>query len=411
MKPSSRSLSSLPPRGGSGPCDLPKLLYIGDVPAESTTSGAALLYRLLQSYPSDRLRIVQSEEMQTAPDNRLPNVQYETFRLSFERLMRSRFKNVGGWIRYQAAQWRGTELRRLAASFDAQAILTIAHGYSWMGAAAFARQRRIPLHLIVHDNVGDTLQVPDRLKPQVRQRFEACWRQAASRWCVSPKMAEVYSLPDAPGSVLYPSWPIDRVAFDAPPEASHLRAGGVRLGYAGTLHTVGYVGMLTTLAQVLEGTGGRLVLYAGSNPPRTLIERSNVDSRGFVTNSRLLTKLRETVDVLVLPMSFEPADRPNMELSFPSKLTEYTSTGLPILIWGPPSCSAVRWARENPGVAQVVTEGSPAAVEDAVSRLAKDPARRVEMARSAANVGQKMFSHEAVTGDFLDSLRRIAHSH
>ena len=39
---------------------LPRLLYIGDVPVEASYHGSALLYRLLQTYPPDRLRIIEA---------------------------------------------------------------------------------------------------------------------------------------------------------------------------------------------------------------------------------------------------------------------------------------------------------------------------------------------------------------
>ena len=65
------------------------------------------------------------------------------------------------------------------------------------------------------------------------------------------------------------------------------------------------------------------------------------------------------------------SDRINMEMAFPSKLADCTATGLPLLIYGPAYCSAVTWARENPGVAEVVeTEG---ALSDAITHWHKIP--------------------------------------
>ena len=39
---------------------LPRLLYLGDVPVEASYHGSALIYRLLQHYPVDRLMIIES---------------------------------------------------------------------------------------------------------------------------------------------------------------------------------------------------------------------------------------------------------------------------------------------------------------------------------------------------------------
>jgi hypothetical protein len=42
------------------PGNLPRLPYVGDVPAESTPGGSASLFRLPLDYPKQSLRIVQS---------------------------------------------------------------------------------------------------------------------------------------------------------------------------------------------------------------------------------------------------------------------------------------------------------------------------------------------------------------
>ena len=43
-------------------------------------------------------------------------------------------------------------------------------------------------------------------------------------------------------------------------------------------------------------------------------------------------------------------------VSFPSKLADYTATGVPLLVMGAVYSSAVRWAREFDGAAAVVVE-------------------------------------------------------
>jgi hypothetical protein len=103
--------------------------------------------------------------------------------------------------------------------------------------------------------------------------------------------------------------------------------------------------------------------------------------------------MRGEADALFVPMSFEDADRANMRISFPSKLTDYTGAGLPLLICGPEGCSAIRWARENPGVAEVVSEETEEALVAAVTRLANEPPYRLALATKAMAVGETMFSH------------------
>ena len=109
-----------------------------------------------------------------------------------------------------------------------------------------------------------------------------------------------------------------------------------------------------------------------------------------------MTQLRKEAHGLFVPMSFDAADRTNMELAFPSKLADYTSVGLPLLIYGPPYCSAVAWARANACVGEVVTTDEGVDLSQALERLARDPLWRVELGRRAIEVGRQHFAHEAV---------------
>ena len=93
-----------------------------------------------------------------------------------------------------------------------------------------------------------------------------------------------------------------------------------------------------------------------------------------------------------------------MEVCFPSKLTDYTAAGLPILIWGPEYSAAARWAAENPGVALCVTDPDPTRLTAAVRQLASDPALRRNLATRAAEVGERDFSFSTALEVFRSGL-------
>ena len=69
----------------------PRLLYLGDVPVESSYHGSALLYRLLQGYPADRLRIVEGNLFPARTDRRLPGVSHHTLQVGSSRALNTRF--------------------------------------------------------------------------------------------------------------------------------------------------------------------------------------------------------------------------------------------------------------------------------------------------------------------------------
>ena len=75
---------------------LPRLLYVGDVPVEASYHGSALLYRLLDGYPADRLRIIEAGTALSQPARRLPGVRYEDLRLPLSRLQTTRLSRWYG---------------------------------------------------------------------------------------------------------------------------------------------------------------------------------------------------------------------------------------------------------------------------------------------------------------------------
>ena len=102
-------------------------------------------------------------------------------------------------------------------------------------------------------------------------------------------------------------------------------------------------------------------------------------------------------------MSFDPIDRDNMRLCFPSKLTEYTAAGLPLLVYAPIYSSAARWVEENQLSAELVTEENPEKLDCAIDKL-KLASYRNTLAINAFNAGNKYFSHKSAQDKFFSLL-------
>ena len=104
--------------------------------------------------------------------------------------------------------------------------------------------------------------------------------------------------------------------------------------FAGTINSPDYFRLLGKLAECLERHGGRLLIFGpltADQAAKAGLAKTNIQLGGLVKPDVLLQRLRKEADVLFVPMSFSLSDRPNMEIAFPSKLTEYTAAGLPIL--------------------------------------------------------------------------------
>jgi len=230
-------------------------------------------------------------------------------------------------------------------------------------------------------------------RPWLDRMFGKVYRGAASRLCVSPFMAEEYERRyGAAGSLMYPSRSNDCPVFDAI-SPRQIGGGEMVVGYGGS-SSGPVVESLKALARALPGTRTRLVVFGGFDEDakrQLLAESEAISFHGFVPFDRMICELREIADVLFVPMSFDRSQRDNMTISFPSKLTDYTATGLPLLVHGPEYSSAVRWARAEINVAEIVDDPREAPLRAAIQRLHADTGRRALLAANAVAAGQKFF--------------------
>ena len=343
--------------------------------------------------------MVEGNLLQSLPDRRLPGVAYRTLKVGSTWLLNSRLHDwYSLWLSFRSAAC-ARKLPALLEGFAPEAVLAVAHGHLWVTAAEFAEQHGLPLHLIVHDDWPRVARPPAPFSGRIDQQFRRVYRAAASRLCVSPFMADDYRQRyGVEAQVLYPSRGQDAETFDGPPDRLQDNDRGLVCAFAGTINTPDYCRMLRILAECLEKYGGRLLIFGPMTveQARTVgLDRPSIHFCGLLKSNELMNRLRSEVDVLFVPMSFAASDRANMEISFPSKLTDYTAVGLPMLVFGPAYCSAVRWARENRGVAEVVDTDDPVALDGAIRRLSNSPEHRVRLATAALTIGERFFSHAA----------------
>jgi hypothetical protein len=387
---------------------LPRLLYVGDVPVESSYHGSALLYRLLQDYPTDRLRVVETQAFRSLPARRLHNVEYGEFSIGNTRLLKTRFSRWAVSALAFQAPGRLQALRSALDGFVPEAVLTVAHGYSWFTAAKLASADQIPLHLIVHDDYPTMTPVLPWLKQWQDNQFARVYRQSASRLCVSPFMEEEYRQRyGVAGSVLYPSRAKQSPASGEMPETYARGAGPLVGAFAGNIVEREYAVLIAALAERLEQRSGKLLLF-GPHSTESLsafgLNRRNIVPQGMIDSDQLIRRLRVEADFVFAPMAFDAvATKDNMRLSFPSKLTDYTATGLPILICGPAHCSAARWARDHSPVAELITSKQSQDFDGALDRL-ESPSHREWLGKAATATGNRLFSQQGAFDLFKRAL-------
>jgi glycosyltransferase involved in cell wall biosynthesis len=376
-------------------------MYIGDVPVSQTMSGSILLWRLLDGYPDEALMIV--ETLASKPAARLPKVRYRTIFKPITRLTRSRLSPIVAPILIATARARARVVKHLARRFEAQAILTVSHGVSWLMAAEVASQLKLPLHMINHDWWLQTVTVPRMLRGWLTRQFGLAYRQAQVRFCVSPQMAAYYQRKyNAEGCVLYPGRSRQAAVWTAPPVRTGSRP--FTLAYAGGIF-YDCAAMLKGVASILRETNGRLVIFSDMDSEVVAgkgLAGNNIILRGFVSPAELTSVLRAEVDALLVTR--ERGMGINAIISFPSKLVEYTATGLPIIICAPLDSAAAAWESEHKGAALVVADGDVGGLRDALESLVQKEGLRRQLGEAALEHGEESFSYEATTGRFLSTL-------
>jgi glycosyltransferase involved in cell wall biosynthesis len=384
---------------------LPSVVYVGDVPVEASYHGSALLHRLLSEYPPERLTIIETAT-QSQRDRRLPNINYASRRIGKQRWLNTRFHPYAvAWFTH-AAPSMAPQISRSLNGVASDCVLSVAHGFGWLAAAEIASQRNVPLHLIVHDDWPRVADIAPRFRNWLDEQFARVYRQAHSRLCVSPAMSRFYEQRyGASATVIYPSRTADSPDYDEPPAHLGRNDKPFTIAFAGTINSNGYIDALIALQKALKPVNGQLLIFgpltsAAAQPLG--LNNSNTEIRGLLTATDLLRRLRSEADALFVPMSFAASDRANMEMAFPSKLADYTATGVPLLIYGPSYCSAVAWTRENAGVAEVVEAESDLGA--AIAKLANQPDHRVALGKRALDTGREYFTHARIQEIFYQSL-------
>lgn len=381
---------------------LPRLLYVSDVPVEASYHGSALLHRLLSDYPHDSLTVIETAT-KSDPARRLPKVNYISHPIGKARWLNTRFHPyVVAWYTH-AGEREAPKILQSVNGRRLESVLTVAHGFGWLAAANIASKRKVPLHLIVHDDWPRIADVAPQFRQWLDDRFARVYRQAQSRLCVSPSMSRFYEERyGEPAQVIYPSRAADCPDFDVPP--AHLADNDkpFTIAFAGTINSNGYIDALYALQNALKSVGGRLLIFG---PNQFGLDDPNTKNYGLISSSQLLTRLREEAHALFVPMSFDECDRGNMQMAFPSKLADCTATGLPLLIYGPAYCSAVLWARDNQDVAEVVED--KAGLNNAINRLANDPRHRVALGQRALDAGREYFTHNRAQQLFISTIKSV----
>jgi glycosyltransferase involved in cell wall biosynthesis len=289
-------------------------------------------------------------------------------------------------------------------SFRPDVLVTVAHGSWHIQARRVARQFKLPLVSFFQDWWPDFPEVPLAFRSRVEREFRKTCAASAVAICVSDGMRRELGEPE---NAL--------VLHDAP---SLTRCGEMtrdfklpfRVAYFGNLSEYGP--LIESALRALKGSARVRLEVFGPTPHWTSGAEEEFRSRGvyrgFIPSNQLADSLQGFQAALVV-MSFAPLHRRRMTTSFPSKLIDAIQLGLPVVIWGPEYCSAVKWARRGER-ALCVSDPNPSAVRQASEQFAASPAEQERLAKSAREAAAGEFNRERIQAQFIDALERAIYS-
>jgi glycosyltransferase involved in cell wall biosynthesis len=370
---------------------LPRILYYSGVPVESSFAGATLIFRLLEHYPKEKLLIIQGMELNKAA--RISGVSYYVVKWRWlNRLKSTRFnKWITTFTMFQDV-WTGWKYGKKIRIFNPDIILTVTFQLMWVKAFRLAQAMKIPLHVILHD---DWLTTEHYGVWQVflSGMFKKMYIYAAGRFCISPNMEKYYfGLYGIRGSILYPfRGREDRVFL--PKEFTNSNEGPVKFCYAGSLFTGDFAQMLDAMAETLAKKNCELHIFS---PIDSIViehyeslKKPHVKFHDFLSSQHLVRKLSEEMDVCIMVNSFEH-EMP-FRYNFSSKLVDYTSSGLPVLMWGAPTSGAISWAIQA-GYSGVIKEFKLDLLDELILRFL-DSSKRTEFSKQMTRLGELQFSY------------------
>jgi hypothetical protein len=362
----------------------PPILYLCDFPPSNLTGGSVLVDRLLADYPPENIVAFTSSRYR-CPDSQtrrwsshhaaLPGVRNQG------RWGSGRVKGLVNWLLIPLIALRAAlQLRQCPVS----AILSVAHGTYFIAAALASTLTATPLVLIVHDDwVADLQRTSYLFKYIARLLFGSVLRRASHVFAVSPPMQRLLSAEYGVDAELQMpcAEAVTRPAVVPDRECSMLHC---RILYAG--NRVCAADSLEILMELL--TEDRLAEYGLRDwelhlytPPFQVPVPERVTWHDWVSQAELAEAVA-SADILFLPYSFLPAEKLVRATSFPAKTADYLASGRPMLIFAPPDCSIVEYAREF-DFACIVTEPTKNALAAGIGSICRSQAYRDRLTANA----------------------------
>ena len=299
------------------------------------------------------------------------------------------------------------EVLAAARRFQPDVIFTIAGtwGSTTRMAEKLSKELGVPLATSFNDWFDFSIIIHPAFRSILEQRFRSVYRNSDVAFCTSDGMKNALG-PHANARVLFPTGGLRALKHSE--NSDPVETGSVV--FAGNLGNW-YGPMLENLVKASQGAKLETIFriygdLAKWSAKFDKFAKSQNIFRGHLPFQKLLLELRKA-DVLLLMMGFGKDFELIERTSFKTKFLDYLSVGRPVFVWGPPYCSAVRYAKEFDS-AEVCTEENPIHAAMGLSRLLTDSVRKKELAVNAERMYADRFHPDKIHQVFVDGMRQVS---
>ncbi|MBY0525316.1 MAG: hypothetical protein K2R98_18055 [Gemmataceae bacterium] len=234
-----------------------------------------------------------------------------------------------------------------------------------------------------------------RYSDGLKEAYRSHLQDASTVFVISPALAEFYRREFGVNStVLFGPGDISAEPRYMPPSG----IGPLTIGYFGALWNWQLKG-LNRIANVLRPGLDALHIYsAQASQPwvrrLALVRRPAVELKGAVAKEQVVETMRR-YDAVLIPLSFDDAERNMVEFNISTKMAEYLGSGTVTLVYGPPYAAMVRFLQQHPGTACILDDDSLADWPRVAAQL-KDAGYRRTMLDAANRLVEREMSTEVM---------------
>ena len=325
------------------------------------------------------------------------------------RLSRTR---LSPWIHSYKNLFEGNsvpaEVLAAAKKFKPDLIFTIGGSWNWTTQMSkrLARELGVPLVASFNDWFDFGNIIHPLLHASLEKKFRAFYWDCDLAFCTSEGMREELGS-HRNAHVLYP---IGANAQTMAPKAPVASNGKFVIAFAGNLGNW-YGEMLEQLITAsLNARSPIEFRIFGSNASWNSDFDKLAKAKGIFLGQRTFDDLRRemaAVDAALLPMGFGEECALTERTSFKTKFLDYLSFEMPVVIWGPEYCSAVRYGREFDS-AEICSSPSADDCLKTILAVAGNPQRQEALIANAKRMYQDRFHPDKIHAGFVKKIYEVA---